>query len=524
MSKRSPSTSDSESAPSRKRKRSVSPQSDSVRLYIVDAKLDPSDIHQLVSLVEDSHTQLDICICPQVEDADVIITAVRMRKRLERHLGWDLAKQKAIVTPQWLKDSITQNKFLPCGQYAALGELHDETEKHCPEDVCSNTEECTHTKHSSSPPPRHLSPSTTQITHRHRYACMRHSPLICHNQDLVNEFAVLYRHRDLEGWEIRALSYERTIAALKAYPRVITNENVDDVAKLPFIGEKALFKVKEYLRIGHIPEARTILTSQRYQSLTAFTSIHGIGPATARKLYSMNLRTLEDLDAYYDVHSPSTSTSTSKDFPLLTTQVALVLRNDLSQKIPREEVEAMRDIVMDELGKIKKGCVCTITGGYRRGKQESNDVDIVLTHPDLDSGKGEVKALAEKLLKRLYEQGLITHVTHLSSFRDPNKLRTSHRNSIEKALTVFRHGKSRRLDLIFAAPEAYWSTVVGWTGSKLFERDLRLWAKQEHGMKFDSEGITRLHDSKQFFPKSEYEVFRFLGLEWIDPEWRNADV
>src|SRR5258708_3592243 len=59
----------------------------------------------------------------------------------------------------------------------------------------------------------------------------------------------------------------------------------------------------------------------------------------------------------------------------------------------------------------------------------------------------------------------------LSSFHAPNALRTSHWDSLEKALTVFRlppNEKSpeqnrvrRRLDLIFAAPETYWTAVIG---------------------------------------------------------------
>ena len=60
----------------------------------------------------------------------------------------------------------------------------------------------------------------------------------------------------------------------------------------------------------------------------------------------------------------------------------------------------------------------------------------------------------------------------LSSFHAPNALRTSHWDSLEKALTVFTlppNGRNleqkrirRRLDLIFAAPETYWTAVIGW--------------------------------------------------------------
>ncbi|KAG5647080.1 hypothetical protein DXG03_001450 [Asterophora parasitica] len=219
----------------------------------------------------------------------------------------------------------------------------------------------------------------------------------------------------------------------------------------------------------------------------------------------------------------------SDQLPDLSIKAALALREDLDASIPREEVEEMHAAVMVEVEELQPGCVSTIVGGYRRGKPLSNDVDIVISHPDLRSGAEQVKGLCKKLVQRLYKRGLVTHVTHLSGFHQHNALRTSHWDSLEKALTVFKlpsDGKKarlhRRLDLIFAAPETYWTGVVGWTGSKMFERDLRLWAKKERGMKFDSSGMTRRHDSKMFFPKSEQEVFELLGLEWIDPTLRNA--
>lgn len=57
----------------------------------------------------------------------------------------------------------------------------------------------------------------------------------------------------------------------------------------------------------------------------------------------------------------------------------------------------------------------------------------------------------------------------LSGFHKHNVLHTHHWDSLEKALTVFSlpsdaGGKrvSRRVDLIFTAPEAFWTAVVGW--------------------------------------------------------------
>lgn len=60
-----------------------------------------------------------------------------------------------------------------------------------------------------------------------RFACTRASPLICPNQDLVAELAVLQKSRDLEGKSINALSYERAIAVRLAIHVNMTRMNFE---------------------------------------------------------------------------------------------------------------------------------------------------------------------------------------------------------------------------------------------------------------------------------------------------------
>lgn len=75
----------------------------------------------------------------------------------------------------------------------------------------------------------------------------------------------------------------------------------------------------------------------------------------------------------------------------------------------------------------------------------------------------------------------------LSGFLQHDALRTAPRDSVETALTVYRtpsDGRYRRVDLICAIPETYWTTVVGWTGGTMFQRDLRLAAKSVYGRFF----------------------------------------
>lgn len=74
----------------------------------------------------------------------------------------------------------------------------------------------------------------------------------------------------------------------------------------------------------------------------------------------------------------------------------------------RASVESIRDFVQIQLDKIdaKRGCKTrasiTLVGGYRRGKSESNDCDLLITYPEADGA--EVGVLAD-LLGRLQAKG-----------------------------------------------------------------------------------------------------------------------
>ena len=54
---------------------------------MVQAKMDMVALASLVGLAD----RVTGGVCKNAKDADVIITAVSMRRRLERHVPWDIA-------------------------------------------------------------------------------------------------------------------------------------------------------------------------------------------------------------------------------------------------------------------------------------------------------------------------------------------------------------------------------------------------------------------------------------------------
>lgn len=86
-----------------------------------------------------------------------------------------------------------------------------------------------------------------------------------------------------------------------------------------------------------------IANSQRYQSLSSFSTVYGVGSVTARKLYDLGLRTLDDLRVYYDVDEDEE-------------QEALALQRDITEEGEIHSVtSAVRKIEADESNGIKIG-------------------------------------------------------------------------------------------------------------------------------------------------------------------------
>ena len=73
----------------------------------------------------------------------------------------------------------------------------------------------------------------------------------------------------------------------------------------------------------------TTRESERFKVLSLFNTIYGIGPATARTLYDRGLRSLRDLEAYYEVDAGSTTPAENSESTDVDIRIALGLRSDL---------------------------------------------------------------------------------------------------------------------------------------------------------------------------------------------------
>ncbi|TKY90824.1 hypothetical protein EX895_000822 [Sporisorium graminicola] len=385
-----------------------------------------------------------------------------------------------------------------------------------------------------------------------RYACRRPSPLFSRNQPLIAELETIRNERRLTGDTYSEMAYMRAISALKAFPFPIPDAVLDppdvfdaallelrlsEVEKLKGVGKKVFSLIKQFYSFkgdkkeGRIVEAKVIRRDKAVYVMNAFTELYGIGPIGAREAYNGGARSFADV--LHRGKSLATHLSAKESVRIL---------GDLRKPIGREECRAITEDIMKLVRAVLADEVQVkyeICGGYRRGKERTFDLDVIIGH-----GEAPSRALHMRLLDEMKSKGLITHIVNVStpasSLLDPEPTAPSTSSTSNDGVAVHidianivvlpslsssssPHPIHRRVDLVFCPLRVYGATVLGWTGSMTFERDLRLWAKSK-GFNFSFDGLTNLAEESLVETRDERDVFEALGLEWVPPEWRNCDA
>ncbi|WFC98203.1 DNA-directed DNA polymerase [Malassezia yamatoensis] len=328
-------------------------------------------------------------------------------------------------------------------------------------------------------------------------ALYRPTPLSSkHNQPLVDELLLLRQHRRLTNDKYSEMAYMRAAAAVKAVPYALDKADYDDLCTLKGIGQKMAHNIRQFYQDGSIAEANVIRNDAKMKTLLEFTEVYRIGARTAEHAYQNGCRTLEDLTRYQ-----STSLSTQ-----LGVRDSLSLLPDLQQRIPRIEAEnianEVRVTLADQIMRVlhtfipnAKGC---LAGSYRRGAPTLGDIDLIVTHDPSNDTLSILEALLH-LVDLLREAGTVTHTVSIPR-RTPN---WDASNSVHVAQLVYRstpESLHRRVDIVYTPKARLGAAVLGWTGSVLYERDLRRHA-QAHGYIVRGRYLTHLVLGQRIDPR-----------------------
>ncbi|EER45807.1 high-affinity nickel transporter [Histoplasma capsulatum H143] len=385
------------------------------------------------------------------------------------------------------------------------------------------------------------------------YACQRSSVLHPPNEAFINQLSRIKKVRKLTLDEIGVRAYSTAIASIAAYPYKL--QSPKEISALPGCESKIAVLFSEFNQSidGTLEAANQLDKDPVLSVLSQFNNIWGVGAKTARDFYyHYYWRTIDDI-----IEQGWNTLSRVQ-------QIGIKYFHELMAGIPRSEVESIADIVLRHAKLVRphsqedydgKGIECIIVGGYRRGKEFSGDVDIILSHRD----ERVTHNLVYDVVASLEQGGWITHTLALhltTSQREqqtaPYRADTGGKprfDTLDKALVIwqdphFDAGKGeggdvgndnrnpnphRRVDIIIAPWRTVGCAIVGWTGDTTFERDLRRYAKKMHNWKFDSSGVRSrstggqvidLEGGGSTWQEREKLVLEGMGVGWRPPEER----
>ncbi|KAG9488831.1 hypothetical protein GDO78_005039 [Eleutherodactylus coqui] len=358
------------------------------------------------------------------------------------------------------------------------------------------------------------------------YACQRQTPLTHQNSEIIDALEKLGKAAALRGSEVRSLAFTRAASVLKSLP--IRLQSADQAKNLPFCGGHCQTVIQEILEDGVCHEVEALQTNEQYQCMELLTSIFGVGVHTAERWYKDGVRKLSDLD--------------DPNIKLTADQRAGVTHyTDLQRPVTREKADRVQHLIKNALHRFVPDLEVTMTGGFRRGKQQGHDVDFLITHPDGEALSG----LLKKAVDWMDSQGLLLyhhtrvrsrvqahrrnvpmdgHETCYAIVALPN-LDTSKAGAGVGSDVTFpgaRAWRAVRVDLVVTPYDEYAFALLGWTGSKHFERELRRFSWHEKNLSLNSHGLYSTEKQCSIPATSEEEIFALLGLQYVPPQYRNA--
>ena len=286
------------------------------------------------------------------------------------------------------------------------------------------------------------------------------------------------------------------ISAYRKASRIIGDltQDIEEIAEqgklkeIPGIGEGMAQKIVEYLKTGKISkfeEARKGVSDE----LIAIMDIPGMGPKTLSMLHRekgiSNLSQLEK--ALEDGSLRGLFGIGEKKIENIKRGIQLLKQSKgrmnlgIAFPLAKRIVEALRE---------KTGSKSIEwAGSLRRMKENIGDIDILATGPDMEK---------------------IVHVfTHLPEVKEVLA------SGQTKASVIVEGGT--QIDLRVVEEDSYGAALQYFTGSKAHNIHLRGIAKAK-GIKINEYGVFK--GKKKVGGKDEKDIYRALGMDWMEPELR----
>ena len=312
----------------------------------------------------------------------------------------------------------------------------------------------------------------------------------------------LFYLQDNANKKFQIIALNKAISSIQSYTKEILS-GTQLKTDISGIGDKISKRIDEILDPNFSGTLKELENQDlKEDSYNELMSIYGVGNSRAKKwIEENNVRNIEDLKK-----------EVSKGNIKITKNIETGLKyfDDLKQRIPREEIDVVKEIIQKELKKINPQLLFEICGSYRRKNETSGDIDILISHPKYIDENKEYNFLNE-ILKNLRKLDLI--VDDLT------------KNGIKKFMGICKvkpYNIARHIDILFVDYNSYYSSILYFTGSKNFNVYLRQKLLQKN-MSLNEYCLKDLENNNIIYLTSEKEIFKIADIKYLEPHERNAE-
>ncbi|XKL59996.1 hypothetical protein PGB90_001012 [Kerria lacca] len=291
-------------------------------------------------------------------------------------------------------------------------------------------------------------------------------------------------------------AYRKAASTLASHP--VRIKSGQEAKKLNGIGDKIASKLDEFIETGQLEKVKKIREDNTNSIINTLTRVSGIGPAKAKELIADGIETIEDLRKHTEKLNHHQI-------------IGLKYLEDFETKIPREEIEQIEVVMRSKISELDSQFEIIICGSYRRGKQESGDIDVLISHPSYTSHdtKSDNKLL-ENVVNVLKSCQLIVETISLGSVKFMGACRIAKR--------------SRRLDIRLTPYDQYFCAVLYFTGSDLFNKEMRAHALN-NGFTLNEYTLRKIGSTgvpgEPLLVTCEEDIFDYIDYPYKKPEERN---
>ena len=318
-----------------------------------------------------------------------------------------------------------------------------------------------------------------------------------HNSDIAAIFAEVADLLDLSNADqFRIRAYRNAAQTVSSLSRTAADmvKHKEDLSQLPGIGKDLAGKIKEIVETGSLTRLKE-LESQFPAELIALMKISDLGPRRVLALHNkLGISTRDELEKA----ARSGKIRELTGFGEKTEQKIIASLERLASRKKEDEdrvkfmvVEPVASSLLKYLRKCKGVEQVEAAGSFRRKCETIADLDLVATCTN-----------SPEMMERFTQYEDVERVLSKGETRSSIALRSG-----------------LQVDLRTVAESSYGAALHYFTGSKAHNIAIRRLG-QKKGLKINEYGVFR--GNKQIAGKTEDEVYRSVGLSYIEPELRES--